>query len=493
MKALNFIADKYFNYQVNRLCQTPSQFLKTQDKLWKKTRSDLKGTRLYENLKLEHLITYDSYAKHLDVVDWDFYGPYVEAIINGDKNVLFRDEIECFGLTSGTSGKDSKRIPYNGKMIKSFLNAQKYTASIVSTKSNLNMLSASRLTFGSSPVSYSDGEFNYGYISGILSTKTPDYLQKNTYPSSKTLHIENWDEKVESIIAEAIDKDIEVISGIPTYIITILETILKKKEIKSISEIWPNLKAFVYGATPIVQYKDRIDELVGKKLDYFGIYAATEAAIGIPYNEKTYIPNPDILYSFTSFDSENEQLSVKDLQVGKKYFINIGTPNGFLNYSMKDIIEIVSLDKVIEFEICGRQNTGMNLAAEKVSDQQILETISKARVDLGLDIRHFFVSPQMIDGRPNYLWTLFLSDVHDKNKVDIAKYLDDTLRVVCDDYNDCRVEKVISTSKVDFKSLGVLQKYFIENQSKGQFKMKTTFPIQSLFEQFIIDLEGVRA
>ncbi len=492
MKALNFIASQYFNYKANNLCQSQEEFQKSQEKLWKKMKKDLEGTKLYQNLNLKYIETYDSYAKHLPVVDWDFYAPYVESIIEGQKDVLFHDDIEYFGLTSGTSGKDSKRIPYNKKMITTFLNAQKYTASVVSSRSELNMLDASRLTFGSCPVSYNDGQFNYGYISGILSTRTPKYLQKNTFPSASTLHIENWDEKVEAIIDESVDRNIEVISGIPTYIITILEKILTKTGKNSIAEIWPNLKVFIYGATPIVQYKERINELVGRELDYFGIYAATEAPIGIAFNEKSYIPNPDILYSFNPIDDEKFQISVKDLEVGKKYFVNIGTPNGFLNYAMKDIIEIISLDGVVEFEICGRQNTGMNLAAEKVSDQQILETISKIKTNLGVDIRHFFVSPQMKNGRPNYLWTLFIPDVHDMCKIDVAKHLDDTLRVVCDDYNDCRLEEVISNSEVNFKSLGILEKYFLKNQHKGQFKMKTSFPVQSVFEQFLLDLEGAR-
>ena len=490
MKALNFIAKKYLKIKANGLRQSQSEFEKSQERLWKKMRKDLEGTQIYENLNLQYIETYESYAKLLNSFDWDFYAPYVESIIDGNEDVLFHDEIEYFGLTSATSGKDSKRSPYNKKMIQVFLNAQKYTASVVSSNSDVNMLDASRLTFGSCPVSYNDGRFNYGYISGILSIKTPKYLQKNTFPSSKALHIENWDEKVSTIIEESVNRDIEIISGIPTYIITILETVLEKTGKKSIKEIWPNLKVFIYGATPIIQYQNRINELVGRSLDYFGIYAATEAPIGISCGEKTYVPNPDILYSFNPVENEKIKLSVKDLEVGKKYFVNVGTPNGFLNYAMKDIIEVKSLKDVVEFEVCGRQNTGMNLAAEKVSDQQILETISKTKTELDIDIRHFFVSPQMKDGRPNYLWTLFISDMHDINKIDVAKHLDKTLRHVCDDYNDCRLEKVISNSEVNFKSISILKEYFLTNQHKGQFKMKTSFPVQKTFENFLFELES---
>ncbi len=492
MQPLTFIATKYFNHKANSLQMGVEEFYKSQQQLWKKMRRQLKGTQIYRDLQLEFLEDYDSYVNHLDVMEWDFYAPYVEELIAGKKRVLFNDEIEYFGLTSGTSGKDSKRIPYNRRMIKTFLNAQKAMASIISSQLDINMLTASRLTFGSAPTSYSDGKYKYGYISGILSTKTPIYLQKNTFPSAKTLHIENWDEKVDAIIEETIGQDIEVISGIPTYIITIFETVLEKTGKKNLREIWPNLKVFIYGATPITQYQARLDELVGHPLEYFGIYAATEAPIGLAYTESTYILNPDLLYSFTPVDNPDRQVGVNNLEVGQQYYINIGTANGFLNYSMKDVIEIKSLDRVIEYIICGRKNTGMNLAAEKVSDQQLFEAISKTRVGTDIDIRHFFVSPQMKNGRPSYLWTLFVEDAEQLDENRVARYLDERLREVCGDYDDCRIEGVIEECDVTFKSLEILERYFLQNQHRGQFKMKTSFPTQSMFEKFLLELEGVR-
>ena len=490
MKLMSMVANRYLEFQYQSIQLNQNDFFKSQQKLWKKTRKALKGTQIYNDQKLEFIDNFQDYVNHVPVTSWDDFADYSEKIIAGETNVLFNDNIEYFGLTSGTSGKDSKRIPYNQATIDLFLRAQKYTAAIVTHNTDINLLEAKRLTFGSAPISYRDDHFQYGYISGILSTKAPKALQKNTYPSNHTLEINRWDEKIEAIIEETLMQDIEVISGIPTYMITIFEAILAKTGRKHIKDIWPNISAFIYGATPINQYRDRLNELIGKEIEYFGIYAATEAPIGLAHTDCTYILNPDLLYTFTPVDNKERNLSVLELQVGKEYVVNIGTPNGFLNYSMKDVIRIHSLNPVVEFEVIGRQNTGMNLAAEKVSEQHILDTIVKIKNQHGIDIRHYFVSPQMHNGKPRYLWTLFVPSMDGLDKEQLEAALDRTLMIECGDYEDCREDKIILAPKVNFLSLDILEVYFKNNQHKGQFKMKTTFPQQNVYESFIADLQG---
>lgn len=486
------LGHRYLSHKEARLNLRPEARYSQQQAHFLAYKKQLKGTRIYKDLKLEHIESYEDFVQHIPVRSYEDFIPYVDMIVAGHKNILFNDEISYFGLSSGTSGKDSKRVPYNEKMIKQFLQAQKRTAArLTRLEPELEVLSAERLTFGSDPFLYSQNGFKFGYISGILSTRVPKILTKNTFPSQEILAVSEWDKKISLLIDEALHRDIEMVSGIPTYLISIFEAILKKTGRKEIREIWPNLKIFIYAATPIKQYEERLNKLVGQPLKYYGLYASTEAAIGLPYSafqngRQKYFLNPDLLYTFTESEGEKNTVGLHEVEMGKPYFINVSTPNGFVNYSMKDVVVFDMEDNNLIFEFVGRKSTGMNLAAEKVSDENILDCYLNVKKSLDLDFKHYLLSPTYNeDQRASYLWTLFVSnDVSIPLNV-IAEKIDQEMMLLNPDYKDCRDVEVLGQPQVRLMSAQLLKEYFERNRSKGQFKMKTTFETTDEYIKFL--------
>lgn len=485
------LGQKYLKTYGNRMSVNHQDLLSKQEKNFTRMKRALSGTRLYKDLRFSHIHTYEEFVNHVPVYSYDEYAPYVDMIAAGHKDILFKDKAEYFGLSSGTSGKDSKRVPYNEKMIRMFVKSQKRIASKLSTlEPDMNLLRVGRLTFGSDPYLYSQNGFKFGYISGILSTRAPKALAKNTFPCREVLAISNWDKKIEMLISESIQQDIQVVSGIPTYLISIFEAVLQKTGKSTIREIWPNLKVFIYAATPIKQYKDRIDRLVGHELNYYGVYAATEAAIGLPYEKyengrQRYFLNPDLLYSFTPVEGPKRNLGLHQIEMGVPYYINIGTPNGMIHYCMKDVISFDLNKGDLVFEFVGRKSTGMNLAAEKVSDDEILDCYLTTKKQSNVDLRHFFLSPVMENGKASYLWTLFAPVKAEINLDALADMLDKEMQRLNGDYHDCREVGVLGRAQVCVMNADYLQSYFEKNRSRGQFKMKTTFETAEEYLNFI--------
>nr|WP_295899240.1 GH3 auxin-responsive promoter family protein [uncultured Bdellovibrio sp.] len=485
------LGQKYLKTYANYMSVKRADLLTKQEKNYASLRRNLSGTRLHKDLRLSHIQTYEEFVNHVPVHGYDDYAPYVDMIAAGHKNILFKDSVEHCGLSSGTSGKDSKRVPYNERMIQMFLKSQKRIASKLSAlEPDINFLKVGRLTFGSDPYLYSQNGIKFGYISGILSTRVPKSLAKNTFPSREVLAISNWDRKIDMLIKESLEQDIQVVSGIPTYIISILEAILQKTGKQHINEIWPHLKVFIYAATPIKQYQERINRLVGHELNYYGVYAATEAAIGLPYEKyqngrQRYILNPDLLYSFTPVVGEKKNLGLHEIEMGVAYYINIGAPNGFIHYSMKDVICFEEYQGDLVFEFVGRKSTGMNLAAEKVSDDEILDCYLATKNLTNVDLRHFFLSPIMKDGKASYLWTLFVPAHSEVNTELLAHAFEQEMQRLNGDYKDCRDVGVLGPAQVTIMSADYLQKYFEQNRSRGQFKMKTTFETAEEYLNFI--------
>ncbi len=266
--------------------------------------------------------------------------------------------------------------------------------------------------------------------------------------------------------------------------------VLQKTGKTHINEIWPNLKVFVYAATPIKQYQERIDRLVGHELNYYGVYAATEAAIGLPYEKyengrQRYFLNPDLIYSFTPVNGPKKNVGLHQIEMGVAYYLNVGTPNGMIHYCMKDVVSFDLNNGDLVFEFVGRKSTGMNLAAEKVSDDEILDCYLNTKNSLNVDMRHFFLSPVLNNGKAAYLWTLFVPEKANINVESLAATLDQQMQKLNGDYHDCREVGVLGPAQVQIMNADYLQAYFEKNRSRGQFKMKTTFETAEEYLNFI--------
>ncbi|MNT16375.1 GH3 auxin-responsive promoter [compost metagenome] len=221
------------------------------------------------------------------------------------------------------------------------------------------------------------------------------------------------------------------------------------------------------------------------------MYASTEAAIGLlfeAFNGKSqkYFLNPDLLYSFTQVENPKIRHGIENLRLHTPYYLNAGMPNGFIHYAMKDVVIFDEVDGDLVFEFVGRKNTGMNLAAEKVSDDQILDAMIKTQNKANLDVRHFFLSPHMDEnGKTSYNWTLFVSDEVNHCHKNLAEILDNTMSELNPDYADCREVNVLSQAQVRLMNSGSLQAYFEKNRDRGQFKMKTTFETAEEYLDFM--------
>jgi len=151
---------------------------------------------------------------------------------------------------------------------------------------------------------------------------------------------------------------------------------------------------------------------------------------------------------------------------------------------MKDIVKIHRDETNISFEVVGRIGSGMNLAAEKVSEIDLSKTISQLRERKIMNISHYFVAPSERNGRPCYEWTLFTNDNTVSAVEKTANTIDQTLMQISGDYEDCRVEGVLALPKVRIAPAHNLESYFNKYKDKGQFKMKTTFARSDDFIKF---------
>ncbi|MEI6423395.1 MAG: GH3 auxin-responsive promoter family protein [Lentisphaerota bacterium] len=463
-----------------------------QSGLYKQMKQALTGTKIYQDMGLERINTYEEYVQKVPIGDYEFYERYVKEL-ETTPNILFKDELRYYGRCTGTSVQYSKKIPYNSAMIELFLRFQKNIAEIVLDQAaGVNPATSMQFTYGSQLVSNNTGKIPEGYISGLIAAfASKNFKSDLLFPSIAALRIPDWAEKMAAIVEEVKDKDIRVISGVPSYLINILEEIANRLKIKNLREIWPNLEVCCYSGTPIQNHRQCLDELAGLPLKYVGIYLSTEAPLGLTRTTSSdYSFNTgSILYSFNRFDEpDGKTLGIQEIEPGGEYLVNIGAPNGFVKYAIKDVVRITKTTPDIEFQVIGRQGTAIDIANERVSFVAINSVVSEIEKKLALPVRHYFLYPSQNNHIPCYEWIIICDNARNIPAEIISNTIDQELMTLTQRYKDRRANGTIGTPVVKVVPAGLEKDYFEKYNQKGQLKMKSIFDSKNSFIAFVQQL-----
>jgi hypothetical protein len=475
--------------QVPRL-EEPGRSFEVQNLLFKKMKQIFSGTRIYHDMGLEPINTYEEYVQKIPIREYEFYESYIREL-ETVPNLLFKDDLKYYGISTGTCR--GKKIPYNSVMLEIFLRFQQEIAAVVAGQATgVNPATSMQFTYGSQFVSGSTGKIPQGYLSGLMAAfALKNFKSELVFPSMAVLRIPDWAEKMAAIVEEVKGKDIRVVSGVPSYLLNILEGIIIRLKIKDLREIWPNLEVCCYSGTSILNYRDRLDELAGVPLKYIGIYLSTEAPLGLTRTTSSDFSfnTGSILYSFNRFaDPGGKTLGIQELEPGEEYLVNIGAPNGFIKYALNDVIRITKITPEIEFQVIGRNGIAINIAAEKIPLITIDSVISAIGKRLKLSIRHYFLYPSQNNGVPCYEWVLVCGNAGNGQVEIISKTIDQELRTRAPQYECQREAGTIGVPVVKIAAAGLEKDYFEKHNQKGQLKMKSVFDSKSSFTAFIRQL-----
>ena len=193
--------------------------LQSQEKVFWSLNKAGKGTAFGKDHFLASVKSIEEYQNQVPIRDYEGLRTYVDRVVRGEKDVLWPGLPKYFAKTSGTTS-GSKYIPITQEMaihqIKSARNA--LLTHIKNTKS-AKFLNGKMIFLQGSPVlGKTKSGIPTGRLSGITAHFVPSYLQKNRMPSWETNCIEDWEEKVVSIVEETYQSDMTLISGIPPWV-----------------------------------------------------------------------------------------------------------------------------------------------------------------------------------------------------------------------------------------------------------------------------------
>lgn len=454
--------------------------IKTQEKVFQYLVSEGTKTAFGKDHDFISINNYEDFKERVKVSDYEGLRSYVDRMVAGEADVLWKGKPLYYAKTSGTTS-GAKYIPITKESmpthIKSARNALLF---YIAEKKDASFVNGKMIFLQGSPILEDKNGVKLGRLSGIVAHYVPQYLLKNRLPTWETNCIEDWDTKVDKVVEETLPEDMTVISGIPSWVQMYFEKLIDKTG-KTISEIFPNFNFFIYGGVNFEPYKNKFEALIGKKIDYIELYPASEGFIAYQDSQtkKGMLLQLDngIFYEFipaTEFYEENPtRISLKDVQLGVNYVIILNTTAGLWGYNIGDTVEFTSL-KPYRIKVTGRIKHFISAFGEHVIGKEVEKALNDAIIGTSINISEFTVAPQVnpTEGLPYHEWFIeFENDPGNLNE--LSAKIDASMQVQNIYYQDLIVGKVLRPLVIRKVKKGGFHEYM---KSIGKFGGQNKIP-----------------
>ncbi len=410
----SFIVKPYANKIARDIRRWSADALGAQRKVFHNLLHTGRRTAFGKEHGFEEINSHEAFREQVPIRDYEGLKPFIERIKAGESDVLWKGKPKYFAKTSGTTS-GVKYIPLTKDSLPNhFGTARNALFNYYARTGKGRFLDGKMIFLSGSPELEEVGGIPTGRLSGIVNHQVPAWLRTNQMPSYEANCIEEWEEKLERIVDETLGEDMRLISGIPPWVQMYYERLLERSGKSTVKEIFPNYSVFVYGGVNFEPYRDKLEELVGGRIDSVETYPASEGFIAFQdeQDEKGLLLNADsgIFFEFIPLEeihSENPtRLWLEDIELGVNYVLIINNNAGLWGYDIGDTVQFVSKNPY-RLIVSGRVKHFISAFGEHVIGKEVEEAMRKTAAEMGVRIVEFTVAPQISPpegGTPYHEW-----------------------------------------------------------------------------------------
>ena len=400
----------YINGQTKKWSANPGIY---QQKIFKEIVSKASNTAFGKDHGFGDIKSHDDFKKLVPIQDYEGLKPYVQQVIEGKSDILWPGKPAYFAKTSGTTS-GTKYIPITKESIPNHINsARNALLSYVHETGKSRFLDGKLIFLSGPPTLDLKAGIHTGRLSGIVNHHVPGYLRTNQMPSYETNCIEDWEQKVDTIVEETYNQDMTLISGIPPWVQMYFDR-LKAKTGKPIKDIFPNFDMFVYGGVNFEPYRAKLFETIGKVIPSIETYPASEGFIAYQDSQTEsgllLLANSGIFFEFIPadeyFNESPSRLSIEEVELGVNYAVIINSNAGLWGYSIGDTVKFISKDPY-RLLVTGRIKHFISAFGEHVIGEEVEQAMKATCVEFPeTELVEFTVAPNVSpkEGLPLHEW-----------------------------------------------------------------------------------------
>ncbi|MDN3493572.1 GH3 family domain-containing protein [Winogradskyella bathintestinalis] len=462
----------------------------------KKVLTDLlqkaKDTQFGKHYRFETLLEsanlQKAFAEHIPYFDYNKINKeWWHKLHEEESDVTWPGNPSYFAISSGTTGKTSKRIPVTDDMIDAIRDAGiKQVFALNNFDLPADFFEKEIMMLGSSTDLDEKDDHLEGEISGITASNIPNWFRSYYKPGIEISQIEDWDERVQQIAERAEEWDIGALSGIPSWIELMLQKVIEYHELKNIHEIWPNLQVYTSGGVAFGPYEKSFNALLGKPVTVIDTYLASEGYIATQVRPETdamqlntdngiyfeFVPfKPNYINEDGSLKEEAPALAINEVELNQDYVLIISTVSGAWRYLIGDTIEFTDVERA-EIKITGRTKFFLNTVGSQLSVNKMDTAMRELEEKFDTTIPEYTICAKRGEDDEFYHCWYLGSELKGVDNSEIANALDDSLKSANKNYKVAR-SKALHGVKVEVISPERFYDWNERNKKKGgQVKME---------------------
>ncbi len=401
--------------------------------------------------------TINSYEKFADSVPLNTYEELkgdIDRMRHGERDVLWKGRVKWYAKSSGTTNDKSKFIPvsHDGLQHIHYAGGKDVVALYLQNNPNSRLFDGRSLILGGShSPNYDVADSLVGDLSAILIENINPLANLVRVPKKSTALLSDFEIKRDRIARETINKNVTNISGVPSWMLSVLTRVMELTGKKHLEEVWPNLEVFFHGGVAFTPYRKQYEQLItSPNMHYMETYNASEGFFGIQNDpaDKAMLLMIDygVFYEFIPMDefgTENPTIvPLWGVETNKNYAMVISTSCGLWRYIIGDTVMFTSKNPY-KFVITGRTKHFINAFGEELIVDNAEKGLAYACEQTGAEVLEYTAAPVFMDdnAKCRHQWLIeFSKEPADLNQ--FAALLDTKLQEINSDYEAKRYKNI---------------------------------------------------
>ena len=397
---------------------------------------------------------YNDFAQNIPLNTYEELKGYIDRMRHGERNILWPGQVKWYAKSSGTTNDKSKFIPitHEGLQNVHYQGGKDVLAYYLSNNPDSKLFSGKGLILGGShSPNYNLSNSLVGDLSAILIENINPLANLVRVPSKEVALLSDFEIKRDKIAREVLSQNVTNISGVPSWMLSVLLRVMELSGKEHLQEVWQNLEVFFHGGISFTPYREQYEQLISKQdMQYMETYNASEGFFGIQDdpNDKSMSLMLDygVYYEFLPMDEfESEKPNIVPLEgveIGRNYAIIISTVCGLWRYEIGDTIQFTSV-RPYKFVITGRTKYFINAFGEELIMDNAEKGIEAACKATGAQISDYTAAPIFMDSNAKcrHQWLIEFTKMPDSIS-DFERILDSKLQEINSDYEAKRFHDV---------------------------------------------------
>ena len=397
---------------------------------------------------------YNDFAQNIPLNTYEELKGYIDRMRHGERNILWPGQVKWYAKSSGTTNDKSKFIPitHEGLQNVHYQGGKDVLTYYLSNYPNSKLFSGKGLILGGShSPNYNLPNSLVGDLSAILIENINPLANLVRVPSKEVALLSDFEVKRDRMAKEVISQNVTNISGVPSWMLSVLLRVMELSGKKHLQEVWQNLEVFFHGGISFTPYREQYEQLISKQdMQYMETYNASEGFFGIQDdpNDKSMSLMLDygVYYEFLPMDEfESEKPNIVPLEgveIGRNYAIIISTVCGLWRYEIGDTIQFTSV-RPYKFVITGRTKYFINAFGEELIMDNAEKGIEAACKATGAQISDYTAAPIFMDSNAKCRHQWLIEFTKMPNSIsDFERILDSKLQEINSDYEAKRFHDV---------------------------------------------------